>query len=162
IGTSDTTEWAPAPHRPPGADDDGRIPRERRIPEELKEFHRRHPERARRDARAPALRVRGRPRAGRARSARAERVVLSGRPSPRVNHTRGPARPDEAREALASSESGDDADVYFGLAQFRANGGDPDVAGQGEFTSASEGESIDRGDDWFIARRHRVSESPAH
>src|SRR5439155_700737 len=46
--------------------------------------------------------------------------------------------------------------------QFRSNGGDPDVTGQGEFTAASEGEFVDRGDDRLVARRHRVSESPAH
>src|SRR5213594_1056642 len=77
-------EWDPTPHRPPGADDDGRIPRERRIPEELKQLHRPHPERTRRDARVPELVVRGSPRAGSDRSARGVRVVLIRRLSTRA------------------------------------------------------------------------------
>src|SRR2546428_281314 len=58
-------------------------------------------------------------------------------PVPGVNHLRGPARADEAREPLARSESGDDADVDLRLAELRSDRRDPDVAGQGEFTAAA-------------------------
>src|SRR6266545_1453222 len=67
-------------HRSPGAGGDGRIPRERRVPEEFEQLHRPDPERARRDARVPQLVVRGSPRAGRHRLARGVLVVLSQAP----------------------------------------------------------------------------------
>src|SRR3989440_650925 len=80
---------------------------------------------------------------------------------PRVDHLRGPSESDETRQALASAEARDDPDIDLRLAELRAVGRDPDVAREGEFASASEGVAVDRRQDGFVTRSHRVSESSA-
>ena len=58
---------------------------------------------------------------------------------------REPGKPLRARRA------GNDAELYFGLADLRARNGDAIVAGHGEFQAAAESGSVDGDDHWLRA-----------
>ncbi len=61
---------------------------------------------------------------------------------------RGPFA-DQAGQSLTSAVTGDEADLYLGLAEPGAVAGNPDGTGHRQFTAAAEGKSINGGNDRF-------------
>ena len=68
----------------------------------------------------------------------------------------GPARADQAREALGAAAAGDDAEQDLRLAEASLLAGDAEVAGQRQLAAAAQGEARDRRDGGARDVGHRV------
>lgn len=76
-------------------------------------------------------------------------------------HSEGRTTADQARETLRAAVTGQDAELYLGLAEVGVFRGNAQGAGHGEFTAAAEGEAADARDDRFAAGLNKAQDGLA-